>query len=517
MRLATLLLMLALGSAGARGALAATFAGETSEPVGGPARAPDLGAVLPGFVDANRYHVGPGDGLTLLLWGAISRTQPLFVGPEGNVVIPDVGSVNVAGATLAEARELIRERVRKQLRNLEIEVQLTHLRTFRVYVTGAVRTPGPVPANGVMSVGDLLADSLLLGDASRRRVELRRDSGATTIVDLQTLRLAGQAGRQEWLREGDVVYVPRATEWTGAWGAVGHPGAVELADSDSVSTLVRLAGGLLPRVLGDQAMLVRWRDTASRETLMVRFADGRIVEGDVPLRDGDQLFVLSHPGWHEPMVAWVVGRVQREGAFPITAGKTRLTDVIASAGGLLEDADRSAIRLVRNPPGIQSDPEFDRLLRLSREEMTNSEYEAFRARLAAHSADVRVDWTLLESGRTDLDLLMQDGDVLRVDRVTNAVRVDGQVKRPGLVPFVAGKPTSYYIEQAGGFTVRAARGQVRLTRAANNQGMLARDVQDVSPGDQLWVPETPDVKTWEIVKDLLIVCAQIATIYLVFR
>lgn len=490
----------------------------SSRPSGSsPTIAPDLGAPLSAVVDPALYHVGPGDQLTLWLWGAISRSLPVLVGPEGEVVIPEIGTVNVAGSSLAEARELIRERVRRSLRNLTVDVQLSHLRTFRVYVTGAVTKPGLFVATGVNRVADLLPDSLLEANSSRRNVELRRADGTRVIVDLLGFQLTGDDVGGPWLREGDVLHVPVAARFIGAWGAVARPGPVELGPRDSVSTLLRLSGGVLPKALGEEASLVRWRSVSERETLAVRLLDGRVVAGDEPLRDGDQLYVLQHPGWHESMHVWVIGRVPREGVFPIRAGRTRLTEVIAAAGGLLEDADRSAVRLVRGLPGLQGDAEFERLLRLSRAEMTVSEYEAFRARLAARSSDVRVDWTLLEAGRRDLDLLLQDGDVIHVDRRTNAVRVDGQVRRPGLVPYAEGRPASWYIGQAGGFTRRGARTQVRLTRSANGQGMLARDADQISPGDQLWVPERPDISPWQYMRDVLVVGAQLATIWLVVR
>ena len=501
----------------ASSAPAASGASAAPDPLPTGAHSPELGALLPGPIDATRYRVGPGDQLTLLLWGAISRAQTLLVGPEGEVVIPELGVVDVSNRTLAEARELLRARVRRSLRNLEVDVQLSRLRSFRVHLTGAVTLPGPLMATGVTTVADLLPDSLLLPDASRRAIEVRHADGSLDPVDLLGFQLTGEPREAVWLRDGDVVHVPRVSRRVGAWGALGRPGPLELGPRDSVSTLIRLAGGLLPKALAEQALLVRWRDPVVRETLAVRFAGVRVTEGDVPLRDGDQLYVLAHPGWHESMQVWVIGRVPREGVFPIRAGATRLTDVVAAAGGLLEDADRSAIRLVRRAPDGQGDPEFDRLLRLSREEMTVSEYESFRAKLAARSPDVRVDWTLIERGRRDLDLFVQDGDIVRVDRRTNAVRVDGQVRRPGLVPYAPGRSVAWYVEQAGGFTRRGARTQVRLTRSANGQGMLARDAADVSPGDQLWVPERPDVSVWQYVRDLLVVGAQIATVYIAVR
>jgi len=502
---------------------AAAANGDRPEPAGGRPSAgaamlsPELGAPLPGVIDPDRYHVGPGDRLTLWLWGAISRAQPLVVGPEGDVVIPEIGTVNVTGRSLAEARAMIRDRVRRSLRSLEVDVQLSRLRTFRVYLTGAVRSPGPVEANGVSRVVDLLPDTLLVDGASKRNIEVRRADGSRVIVDLLGFQLTGEETSDPWLREGDVVHVPVATRFVGAWGAVAQPGQFELGPDDSVSTLLRLAGGALPKVIGDAATLVRWRGTTERETLAVRVTDGRVVAGDRPLHDGDKLYLLHHPGWHESMQVWVVGRVAREGVFPIRAGSTRLSEVVAAAGGLLEDADRSAIRLVRPVSATHADPEFERLLRLSREEMTRSEYEAFRAQLAARSPDVRVDWTLIEQGRTDLDLLLQDDDVIRVERRTSAVRVDGQVRRPGLVPYAQGRPVAWYVEQAGGFTRRASASQVRVTRAANGQGMLARDAAEVFPGDQLWVPEKPDVTGWKYLSEALVVAAQLATVWLAIR
>lgn len=522
LRAPALALLLVLGLAGpSRAAMLAL--GDAAEMAGAPGvaeaalRSPDLGTRLPAYVDASRYRVGPGDELTLWLWGAISRAQKLVVGPEGNVVIPEMGAVDVTGCTLAEARQRIADRVHRSLRGLAVDVQLTRLRSFTVYLTGEVREPGPVSATAVGQVADVLADTLLTERASHRNVQVRHADGTISVVDLQSFQLTGERPDGPWLREGDVIHVPTATSFVGAWGAVARPGPVELGPSDSVSTLLRLTGGLLPKRLGDEAMLLRWDGGARRESLLVRLEGDRVAAGNVPLRDGDQLYVLQQPGWHESMQVWVVGRVAREGVFPIRLGVTRLTEAVAAAGGLLADADPSAIHLVRALSSHQDDPEFDRLLRLSRGEMTESEYESFRARLAARSPDVRVDWGLIEDGRKDLDLLLQDGDVIRVERRTNAVRVDGAVRRPGLIPFTEGRPSSWYIEQAGGFTRRGARTQVRVIRAANGQSLLARDARGISPGDQVWVPERPDVSPWQYLRDVLVVAAQLATVWVAVR
>src|SRR6185503_14255288 len=93
------------------------------------------------------------------------------------------------------------------------------------------------------------------------------------------------------------------------------------------------------------------------------------------------------------------------------------------------------------------DPELDRLLRLSRSELTASEYEILRTRLAGLREDYTVDWNQLQT-HADLDLLLKDGDIVQVDKPGLSVRVDGEVQRPGLLNYIKGLSVNDYIEQA---------------------------------------------------------------------
>ena len=165
----------------------------------------------------------------------------------------------------------------------------------------------------------------------------------------------------------------------------------------------------------------------------------------------------------------------------------------------------------------RSDPEFDRLSRLSREAMTASEYETFRTRLAALAPEFRVDISHGGTSTDEHDPLLVKDDVIRVEKRSNSVRVDGQVRHPGLVEFRPGASWQSYVESVGGLNKRAARTQVRVTRSASGQTLLARDVDQLAPGDFIWVPERPDVSFWPLVKDVLVVAAQLATITVAVR
>src|SRR5262249_33430502 len=101
--------------------------------------------------------------------------------------------------------------------------------------------------------------------------------------------------------------------------------------------------------------------------------------------------------------------------------------------------------------------------------------------------------------------------------LVSSIRVDGEVRRPGVLNFVSGQRVSDYIRSAGGYTDRAWQGKVRVTRAVTGQTLLARNVRALDPGDLVWVPEKPDVTTWEQAKEVLTALASVATIVIAIR
>src|SRR5262249_28479062 len=162
-----------------------------------------------------------------------------------------------------------------------------------------------------------------------------------------------------WLHDGDAIVVPWAAAYVNATGAVAAPGQFELAPGDSVGTLLRLAGGPLPSAAPDGVTWLHWGAAAAPETrrfpLSGRGAGGR----SGPLANGDQLFVRYLPEYRVTGVVEVQGEVERPGTYPIAAGGTRLSAVLAASGGLLPTANRSAIRVRHRAPDRTSpDPDL---------------------------------------------------------------------------------------------------------------------------------------------------------------
>jgi len=463
------------------------------------------------------YRLGPGDRLVVQWSGRVTRSEYVDVGPEGGVFLPEAGSLNVAGQTLVAARAAILERLRRVIRDVRVEIQLARPRAFRVYLSGAVIEPGPVEAVGGSRAGDVLIPSRLRSGASRRNVRVMHRDGSQETADLERLFRLGDHTRDPWLRDGDAVVVPWIAGDVQVSGAVPEPGLVEFAEGDSAGALLRLAGGPRPDAAPEGVTWIHWGMAATPETLHVTLRGLLDGSQDGPIAQGDHLLVRFVPNFRETGEVQILGEVARPGGYPVRASGTRLTEVVAAAGGLLPTANTTAI-LLRRPRTAPAPPapEAENRLKATERELSVSEFEAQQAELASRREEIRVDWTSL-SRSPALDPLLSDGDVVTVEPLVASIRIDGQVLRPGLVRYEPGRSVRDYVRQAGGLSARGWNGHEQVTRSGTGHTLLGRNVRALSPGDFIWVPMRPVDSIWRKSGDLLSGLAQIATIVIAIR
>jgi protein involved in polysaccharide export with SLBB domain len=469
--------------------------------------------VQSGPIDPARYLLGPGDILELGLWGRVSRNILLTVSPEGTVFLPGAGPLAVSGQNLEWARQRILERVGRTFRGVNAEVRLVQLRTFKVYLSGLVRQPGAIEATSATRASEVLTSVGIVEGGSRRNIEVRRLDGTRLRVDLELFQRLGRQDQDPILADGDVLHVPTAVHFGGVYGAVERPARLELAPRDSLSTLLRLGGGPLPSAAPERAHMVRFTSPSQRESLAVDLDALQSGRFDLVLQDGDQLFVQYRADYHLLPTVSLYGEIEHPGTYPIVLGRDRFSDLILRSGGFRPLANRAAIHLVRES-GVtaQRDPEFDRLVRLARSEMTESEYVKFQTMLAERKNSFRVDWSRIQQESQDVDPLLLANDIIRVEQLVPTVRVEGEVRRPGLVDHVSGRSLKEYVELAGGFTDRAARRDIRISRSLTGQVIPARNMASVQPGDFIWVPERKDVDAWAVFRDAIAILGQVAVV-----
>ncbi|MBK5645765.1 MAG: polysaccharide export protein, partial [Acinetobacter sp.] len=159
------------------------------------------------------YVLNPGDNINLRLWGAYQFAGTLTVDPQGNIFIPNVGPVKVAGTTNGRLQSLIEGYVRKiYVANVGVYAALVQSQPVKVMVTGFVNQPG--------SYGGVANDSVLAyldraGGVDAQRgsyvdIRIMRNGQLKQYVNLYDFLIAGKLQPYSF-RDGDVIVVaPRS-------------------------------------------------------------------------------------------------------------------------------------------------------------------------------------------------------------------------------------------------------------------------------------------------------------------
>jgi polysaccharide export outer membrane protein len=480
----------------------------------------ELPPVIPpilGRIDPDTYRVGPGDAFSFRVSDLLDA-RIVRVGPEGAIFLPDLGAIPVAGLTLNEAEARVRELLKPYVRGKGLVFMLYAPRRFRVAVLGEVATPGPVTLQAPARASEAIeAAGGVTTDGARRGIQVRRGPD-TLSVDLVRYERAGDEAADPLVFETDVLFVPPAGHRVWILGAVPHPGRYDLAPGDRVSTLLAAGGGVLPEASLEDAELARFVDSVRTERRPVALAAALTSPGsaeDVPLEDGDHLYLPARANWKRAAVVSVSGQVSRPGAYSIREGVDRVRSVIDRAGGLTAEAEPSAARIERDLPAAARDSSFLRLVYNQGDLLQEMDREWARTRASARPIVSANLGALLTEGDPDSDVLLLDGDRIVVPRREPFVSVQGEVRRPGAVAYQAGWRAWDYVRAAGGATGRAKEGHALVTLASSGQQIKAGEAGALHPGDTVWIPARPAGSAWRTIKDVLTTAAQVATIYLV--
>lgn len=482
--------------------------------------APSPPEALDRLIDRSTYRLGPGDRVTIGVWGTTNRAFDLEVTPEGDLLVPAVGPVRVAGLTLAQAEQRVVAAAESAYQNARLTLSLVSLRTFRVHVSGLVTRPGTytaTPADRVSSVIERAGG--LLDDSSRRRIGVRRREASVPLVDLELFYATGDTSLNPSVEMGDVVHVPVRGDSIAIWGAVKDPGYYEYRPGDTMSSLLRLAGGYAEDAQPERA---EWSsfpvDSGPAVLRVVDLTQALGTPLDSTIRPGDRLLIHSLPEWRVRQSVEIRGEVSFPGMYSIVEGRTRLSDIVRRAGGPTQKASLRNSRLLRRQAWRTPDSEFERLSKMLVTEMRPEEYAYFKVRSREGRGGVALDFrkALNDRGSID-DVLLVDQDLIIVARVTETVDIAGQVNRPGLIPLQEGKTVAFYLEQAGGVSWNANTPGIRVIKANTGIWVRPRDDMVLEAGDTIFVPDKVPRDWWEIFKEGLLVTSQIATTIFIIK
>ncbi|WP_412971508.1 SLBB domain-containing protein [Glaciecola sp. MF2-115] len=242
------------------------------------------------------YSIGPGDSVKLQLFGQETGSFQLEVNNEGNIDLPDLGPLNVAGTTFTELKELVKQKYEQQKIGVTPYISMGQLRTIQIFLVGEVYQPGPLVVTGLSTVTTALINSGGVNEiGSLRNIEIKRDGKTVSKFDLYELIVFGNTTNDIRLEQGDVLFVPTAQNVVSVEGQVRRPAIYELKDTETVADLFKLVGGFLPSADTKAMQLVRANSKDGLTIVNLSLSDSKIM--NKVLRNGD--FIRVPKAHHE--------------------------------------------------------------------------------------------------------------------------------------------------------------------------------------------------------------------------
>lgn len=293
------------------------------------------------------YVLGPGDQLTILLWGDpvdLGELLPVVqteVNRSGGLFFAPVGLVPASGLALADVERTLTAGLAKKYKRFDLRLTVSQLRQYPVLVTGFVNSPGMVPVTAGQGIlGVLQAAGGVSKNGSLRSIQLRTREGQVRSIDLYELLLKGHPLEME-LREGDSLFVPALGPVVGVAGAVQRPAIYEGLAGESLADLIAMAGG--PSA-ASQPDGVRLSAVKNGQVEVVQGALGDAGFLARPLASG-QLLELFSGSLGVRNGVWVEGAVSNPGWFSLERASSLST--LLPLLGLRADTDLGQGQLVR--------------------------------------------------------------------------------------------------------------------------------------------------------------------------
>ena len=283
------------------------------------------------------YVLGTGDQLLIRLWGSnVDAEYSGIVDREGNINVPKIGIVNLAGVKYGDVETIILKEAEKYIQGINISVSLTKLRSLEVYVVGSVNNPG---LHIVPSFSTILDGLQIAGGVKKsgtlRQIQLNRAKKQIRVLDVYDLLLKGNRGSDEILQNKDVIFVPGIGKTAAVAGAVNNEGIFELNHEKNVQDLVQMTGGILPQAFGSRIYLRRFENN---QTFIIDDINTTSMEEweKIGIQNGD-LVELTFSSSLLPNVVKLEGHVWTPDVFQFKQGM-KLSDILTQSALLMPDA-----------------------------------------------------------------------------------------------------------------------------------------------------------------------------------
>ncbi len=389
---------------------------------------------------SDNYTLGLGDEIVIAIFGASQKNYQLHVRKTGAINIPDIGPINVYGIPFKQAKRKIKSQLTKIYNGMKgdnpntfADISLGTLTGIKINIIGDVNVPGTytLPPTATAFNGLYLAGGPNI-KGSYRNIDVIRDGKIIKTIDVYAYLIDGKTDNNIQLRDQDVIFVRPYINRINVEGQFKRTGLFETKKDETVSDIIRYAGGFTEKAYTYKLDLYR-NNTRSTDFITIErknFNTAKLANGDL-LIAGEIVNKLEN-------IITINGAVYRPGNYELKPNM-HLSQLIKEAEGLKEDAFMERGIITRRNP--------DHTLKT-----------------------IAFSLTDILNGKNDIQL--QSEDVIKISslfdmREKRVVSIVGGVQFPGVYQCSDNLTIKDLVFNAGGFKENASVETIEVSRILN--------------------------------------------------
>jgi len=444
------------------------------------------------FPVPSNYLLGPGDKIEIIYYGSNNNSEEAYILRNGNLVLPIIGPVNLAGKTYKEASVFLQQKVKSQLIGTEVSISVKELRSISVFVLGEAYKPGLYTISGLSSISNALFVSGGVNEqGSLRNIEIRREGANISTYDFYEFLLEGKVNKDLRLQDSDIIFIPFIEDRVMIDGAFKRPAVYEFKKGETIKDAIELAGGFRSNVPPDVKLEI---SSINIENFDRQISYLSLIPEDLErkLQNEDSINVSSSPKVLSKTVK-LTGEFNRPGVYSLRQGD-RVLDVINRAGGFTADAYDEGAVFLREQVAISQKDGFDRSADQLERTIVNIIAqgiltEASEATLAPLSGLIKRLRDIKPVGRmvVNLDDLtlktnpfhnfkLQDGDSIHIPSRPYSVSISGEILNTSTLAFNPEMDIYDYLDLAGGLTDTADEDRIFVISPNGTSRILKRSL-----------------------------------------
>ena len=291
------------------------------------------------------YLIGPDDNIQIVLYGNKNKKYELKVTRDGDIFIPEIGPLYVAGVTFKNLQQLVEQTVSSQLIGTQVNTTLGSLRSIDVFILGAANKPGMYSISALSTLTNAIIKTGGIDiSGSLRNIKLKRNGNVVENFDFYDLLLSGDTNSDSRLMQGDVIFIEPIGKTAAINGEVNRPGIYELKDKEDLGDLLKFAGNLKPKANFLSADLIRINSITNSFELMSLNLKNAMNSG-FAIESGDVVSVHPVPNNLNRAIL-LSGHAQQPGFYPWKEGM-RISSLFDNTNDLLGMTDLNYVLVKR--------------------------------------------------------------------------------------------------------------------------------------------------------------------------